>query len=303
MRQSIRSSSKRAFTLIEIMVATAIMIIMVGLVIQITGDVLKVWNRSVDKLSSNAQARIAMELLTNDIETAVLRNNGLRWLESTQETVPNPLDSTSLQTTRLHLFAPAIDRPQTDDSNQPIGGDLCAISYELVYQDPVTGSNDPLDNIFALHRRVIDSRTTFEDLMGDPVQNTFPWASATVSPTSGHVAAYPLASDATNFLASNIIDFRVDFYYIDATDTAVNAMPPTPPSELRYGGTSSNIGPGSALNFPIAYAEIQLRVLADEAMELLRSGQIAQSGQNEQDYIETNSEIYKRRVFFQSRPF
>lgn len=303
MPKPLRSSAKRAFTLIEIMVATAIMIIMVGMVIQITSEVLKVWNRSTDKLASNAQARIAMELLTSDIETAVLRNNGLRWLESTQETVPNPLDATSLQTTRLHLMAPALDRPQTDASGNPIGGDLCAISYELVYQDPVSGSDDPLDNLFALHRRVIDSRTTFEDLMGDPVQATFPWAASTVTPTSGHVPVYPLTTDPTNFLASNIIDFRVDFYYTDSTGVSINAMSPTPPSVLRYGGTASTIGPGSTINFPIAYAEITLRVLADEAMQLIRANQVAQSGFTLQQYIEANSEIYKRRVFFQSRPF
>ena len=45
---------KKAFTLIEIMVATVIMVILVGLVIQITSEVLKVWNRSSGKLSANA---------------------------------------------------------------------------------------------------------------------------------------------------------------------------------------------------------------------------------------------------------
>ncbi len=300
MPQFIRTKAKRAFTLIEIMVATAIMIIMVGMVIQITSEVLKVWNRSTDKLASNAQARIAMELLTSDIETAVLRNNELRWMESTQEAVPNPLSVPTLQTTRLHLFAPALDRPQTDASGDLIGGDLCAISYELAYQDPVEGPDSPEDYIFALYRRVIDSRTTFEDLMGDPVQNTFPWAASAVSPTSGHVPEYPVTTDPTNFLASNIIDFRVDFFYTDSTGASINAMTA---DELRYGGTASTMGPGSTVNFPIAYAEITLRVLADEAMQLIRADQVAQSGLTLEQYIEANSETYKRRVFFQSRPF
>ncbi|MFP4260955.1 MAG: type II secretion system protein J, partial [Opitutales bacterium] len=147
------------------MVATAIMVVLIGLVIQITSSVLNVWNRSVDKLASNAQARIAMELITSDLETAVIRHNDLRWLESTQEAMLNPLDIPTLQTTRLALFAPAMDRLQitTDDDDKPIPipGDVCAISYELVYQDPVDGEDDENDNIFSLHRRVIDAKTTF----------------------------------------------------------------------------------------------------------------------------------------------
>ena len=71
-----------AFTLIEIMVATVVMIVLTGLVIQITSEVLKVWNRSSGKLSANAEARIAMDLLTQDLETAVFRNNNLQWLEA-----------------------------------------------------------------------------------------------------------------------------------------------------------------------------------------------------------------------------
>ena len=83
-----RSAAKRAFTLIEIMVATVIMVVLVGLVIQITSEVLKVWSRSSGKLAANAEARIAMDMITQDLETAVFRNNGQQWLR-----VDAPLES------------------------------------------------------------------------------------------------------------------------------------------------------------------------------------------------------------------
>ena len=57
-KQKKLSGRRSAFTLVEIMVAAAITIIMIGLVIQITSEVLKIWNRSVGKLSANAEARI-----------------------------------------------------------------------------------------------------------------------------------------------------------------------------------------------------------------------------------------------------
>ena len=60
---------QNAFTLIEIMVATVVMVVLTGLVIQITSEVLKVWNRSSGKLSANAEARIAMDLLTQACNT------------------------------------------------------------------------------------------------------------------------------------------------------------------------------------------------------------------------------------------
>ena len=75
-----KNKAKRAFTLIEIMVATVIMVVLVGLVIQITSEVLKVWSRSSGKLAANAEARIAMDMITQDLETAVFRNNGQQWL-------------------------------------------------------------------------------------------------------------------------------------------------------------------------------------------------------------------------------
>ncbi|MFP4261661.1 MAG: hypothetical protein ACLFS1_11360, partial [Opitutales bacterium] len=80
-------------------------------------------------------------------------------------------------------------------------------------------------------------------------------------------------------------------------------------TEVLYGGTDPTIGPGSdpPLNFPIAYADITLRILKDEAMELLRrtedgASTVFQTDLTKKEYIDANSEIYKRRVNFQSRP-
>lgn len=319
--KALRKSAKKAFTLIEILVATVIMVIMIGLVIQITSEVLKVWNRSSDKLSANAQARIAMELITNDIEMAVMRNNGLRWIESTQEIIDNlganPLTGTSLQTTSLHLFASALDSPETDAVGNVIGGDLCAISYQLVYQDPVDGNDDPEDNVYVLHRRLIDPQTTFELLMGDPIQENFIlWngsgtvaSSPLITPAAPNSPVYLPPSDASNFLASNVIEFRVDFYYEDSNEV-LQLAPPT----MLYGGDNplATMGPGSdpALdrNHPLAFAEIKLRILEDDAMALLRlPNGILQAGfpdtaEGLRSYIIQNSEIYIRRVYFQTRP-
>ena len=78
-----RSAAKRAFTLIEIMVATVIMVVLVGLVIQITSEVLKVWSRSSGKLAANAEARIAMDMITQDLRPqcfGIMASSGYAWM-------------------------------------------------------------------------------------------------------------------------------------------------------------------------------------------------------------------------------
>ena len=179
------SQKKRqsAFTLIEIMVASVIMIVLTGLVIQITSEVLKVWNRSSGKLAANAEARIVMDLLTQDLETAVFRNNGQRWLEAETKDIAS-VAGYQPQTINLLLFSPALDRPLEDKNSNVIPGDICAVQYELVYQNPVNGGTSKAeDNMFALHRRVIDPSTTFNRIMGAGNQETFAsWAGDIVTP-------------------------------------------------------------------------------------------------------------------------
>ena len=103
-----QTKQQAAFTLVEVMVATVIMVILMGMVITITGRVLDVWAKSSGKLSANAEARIAMELLTQDLESTVFRNNGQQWLRVDG---PESVDGNySSQTVALKLFSPSLDR-------------------------------------------------------------------------------------------------------------------------------------------------------------------------------------------------
>lgn len=310
-RKTIFNPTKRsAFTLIEIMVATVIMIILVGLVIQITSEVLKVWTRSTGKLSANAEARIAMEMVTQDLETAVFRNNGMRWMEAETKAI-NSIAGFQPQTINLLLFSPALDRPQEDNAGNPIPGDICAIQYELVYQNPVLAAKEE-DKMFALHRRVIDPPTTFNELMGETNQETFTkWADAVVTPTDKldglDLDPYPIPSDPTNYLVGHVADFKVDFYIVDGNGDEV--LVPTPPPVV-YGGTTPSIGPGAsdaAYAFPLAYAEVSLTVLSDEGTKLLQNLNLGRGGTGYQageggEIVKQHGEVFTRRVNFLARP-
>jgi prepilin-type N-terminal cleavage/methylation domain-containing protein len=312
-KSNFSQKSKKAFTLIEIMVATVIMVVLTGLVIQITSEVLKVWNRSSGKLSANSQARIALDVLTQDLETAVFRNNGMRWMVAETKEVDGP-SGLRPATTKLLLFTPALDRPRTEPGTgtpgTPIPGDICGVSYELVYQDPVSGEDDDEDNLFALHRRVVDAKTTFNTLMGTPYQETFQsWKDAVV-PSSVTGLLYPETSDAEFYLAGNVADFKITFYVVD--DDTPGGTEFTG-ANLRFNGDAATAGAEASgapveMRMPLAYADIRLVVLSDEGASILRNLDLGRGGtgysspKDEQDVITEHGEVYTRRVNFLARP-
>ena len=282
------------------------MIVLTGLVIQITSEVLKVWNRSSGKLSANAEARIAMDLLTQDLETAVFRNNGLRWLEAETKEIAS-VAGYQPQTINLLLFSPALDRPIEDKSSKVIPGDICAVQYELVYQNPVSGgSSRAEDNMFALHRRVIDPSTSFNQIMGEGNQETFTsWDDAIVTPveTTLSLDPYPAPEDPQNYLAGHVANFTVDFYVIDNNGDEVIV-----PSPIKFGGTAPTVGSSSpSLAFPLAYAEISLTILSDEGTKLLQNLDANRGGTgfdfgDGEGIVRQHGEVFTRRVNFLARP-
>ena len=294
-----KKMKKRGFTLIEILVATAIMVVMTGMVIQITSQVLNVWNRSSGRLSANAQARIAMELLTNDLETAVLRNNGQQWLrvEGGSDGVADVVNTAPYKskTVALKLFSPAMDR------NTELPGDLCGIAYRLEYQGSYDGANAP--NVYALYRKREDPEATFKALLdtrsaADSEQDELIGSKGSAMTSDLWVKNEIL--DDSNFLASNIIDFQVLVYGLNAAGDSVELLTTEDADGLIE--TYAFGGSGGSTKVPL-YAEITLRVISDEADALLASGQIAQTGLSVEEYVNANSETYTRRVELMTRPF
>jgi len=286
------SKSKNAFTLIEIMVATVIMVVLTGLVIQITSEVLKVWNRSSGKLSANSEARIAMDLLTQDLETAVFRNNGQQWLRV--ESPQNPEGPYNDQTVALKLFSPALDRDQFSPGDIDIPGDICAIGYRLSYREAYDGADD---KIYALYRSIARPDDTFNLLMGSSSDMSSPQlkleAQSFWDKTDIEVD--------NNYLAGNIVDFKVILYEDDGTATPnpVNWDPATDallPGDYAFGGANVTL-----ITNPLIYAEIRLTVLSDEGLRVLEN-LIGSGYANVDDVVREHGEIFTRRVNFLARP-
>lgn len=286
-----RKNRCKAFTLIEIMVATVIMVILVGLVIQITSEVLNVWNRSSGKLSANAEARIAMDLITQDLETAVFRNNSLEWFRAEDATLTGPGGELSA-TVALRLFAPVTDRPEGP-------GDICAVAYKLDYVNPVDGTQTGIDQTFVLYRLVVDAETTFNDLMGDPAQKTLPGNSETTWGSESIIGV-----EGSNYLVSNIVEFKIDFHVEDdgSTATPTSVANGATSAATIYGGDEATVGvqaTDTRLQYPLAYAEVTLTVVSDQGIKILQN--ISKVPQTVDEVITEYGQTFVRRVNFMAR--
>jgi hypothetical protein len=304
------------------MVATVIMTVLTGLVIQITSEVLKVWSRSSGKLAANAEARIAMDLLTQDLEAAVFRNNGKQWLRSEK-------GSTSLgtNTVALRLFAPALDRPSTKPDGTVANGDICAIAYQLENRDPVSGSaelGDPDKRIWSLYRLVVNPQDTFDHLIGGEVQEVLPDESAIEWKGAVWSGENITGLKGSNYLVGNIVAFNLDFYVNDdnviSTNNKVEATSVGLSNSTRYGcglpnpdiKNGATVGSQAyswmsnpnaqqmAYRQPLAYAEIKLTVISDEGAQLLQN--ITKIPETEEEVILQHGEVFTRRVNFLARP-
>lgn len=286
-----RKLAKRGFTLIEILVATVIMIILVGLVIQITAEVLKVWNRSAGKLSANAEARIALDIITRDLETAVLRNNGQQWIYVEG---PAPVQgSYNSNTVSLRLFSPALDRVDGP-------GDICGIAYRLEYKQSYTGASET----YALYRAIETPTNTFNDLLGSRSNPSSPQLNISPSSRLTFWTNESIVAD-NNYLASNIVDFKIVIYASAPGTTNLNelATPFNADDEMVLNGMDYAYGGIDGQTFAPSYADVVLTIVSDEGLRLLERPTLAGSGfSTADDVVKVHGDVYTRRVHFLAKP-
>lgn len=264
-----------------------IMVILVGLVVQITSEVLKVWNRSSGKLAANAEARIAMDLITQDLETAVFRNNGQQWLLLDGAAGVGPYDG---QTISVKMFSPALDRDQSSP------GDICAIGYQLAFTEAY--ANSP-DKVYALYRKIVAPDVTFGKLMGSRSEGS---GSPQLELTGDD---WDDITDDGNYLASNITEFKVILYVDDGNDKAEAVNWDEGQHDLTNGTFAYGGNAGTLVTRPLLYADVFLTIVTDEGFKLLQlldSGVGGTGYSDAEEVVREHGEIYTRRVNFLARP-
>lgn len=172
------AAARRAFTLVELLVASAIMVMIVLVVVKVAVDTMTAYDRVVADLSAQSEARAVLDNLERDMNTAVIRPDGRCWMEiiapgapgaptGFTNKVPNvPADLQPI----LMFFASPADRPKfvpgsTTIPREPIRGDLCAVSYRMGLRSPFDMPGELIQQVYCIQRTLIDPQSTFQEAL------------------------------------------------------------------------------------------------------------------------------------------
>lgn len=308
--------ASHGFTLVELMAATGIMIAVVLMVLTLTTNVLSSWNMSTSRLAQNFEARVALDLISRDLEAAEFHPRDMVWLQVQQEAIVGgaPTGVNINPQTRLFFFSSVTDRPSTDALGNAIAGSTCAVSYRIRYQTPFGGTTDPQ---FGLYRSVVDAENTFNTALnlGDyslgSTDRTLSalWADgATDNDGAGLTLSYvdqggvtstgadTWSMSAENYLSANVVDFQVEFFYRSTTA----------PSPRKIIGSFVFTGQlydanGRVNDFDrLLYADVRLTVLSDEGAEILAQGGFTSLSITWDQFKQIYGETFNRRVYIMS---
>jgi len=172
------AASRRAFTLVELLVASAIMVMIVLVVVKVSVDTMTAYDRVVADLSAQSEARAVLDNLERDMNTAVIRPDGRCWMEIIAPGAPGapagftngvPNVPSDLQPILMFFASPA-DRPKfvpgsTTIPREPIRGDLCAVAYRMGLRSPFDMPGELIQQVYCIQRTLIDPQSTFQEAL------------------------------------------------------------------------------------------------------------------------------------------
>ncbi|MDP4962630.1 MAG: prepilin-type N-terminal cleavage/methylation domain-containing protein, partial [Opitutales bacterium] len=260
--RKIAQGLRAGFTLLEVMVSTAIMVVIVLTVVTIAADTMRVYDRAVADLSTQSEARGVLDALENDFSTAVLRADGRCWMEvvipggnGAPAGAPNPVGNVHrVDQPIVMLFSTPADRPRwTADATgrRQLRGDVCAVAYRLGHRSPFDMPGEKIQQVYGVYRTVIDPENTFADALpvinaGTAAAPTSPWnywngAARNVHEYAPAVGASGLRSktlldgsltcwtmDEQNFIASNVVAMNLIFWCTSSLPATV-----VPPATMK----------------------------------------------------------------------
>jgi len=323
----------RGFTLLELLVAVTITLVIAGLMLAVTANVLTLWRRSQADHTQATTARQVFNLLEQDFQSAVYRRDPNRWL------AVDILDSPGSMANHGWLFGAGLMKPANGGSLLPLppvdasgshplpqarfglsgcwlrfiatnvesGGSLpTVIAYQMVRR-PITG--DPVSTNaaairYSLYRSAISNTDTLAagydvtaSAYSSPGNNPY-GASSSLYRTARNV----MNPSHANLLASNVVDFGCWFYLRNPDGTLLRIYP------AGTGDTSHHaMGDGITTDtrFP-EVVDVMIRILTETGATLLdaieanripvRPPQYATDAEWWWGVVEANSRVFTRRI-------
>lgn len=331
-----RARSKRqgcaAFTLLELLVAVAITLVIAGLMLAVTTQVLNLWRRTQGAHLQAATARQVFDLLERDLAAALHRRDANRWLAVDILDVPAALanhgwlatgamikpaaggslrplpepDSNGLSRLRDARFGLSGAWLRFVTTNVESGGSLPAVVAYQVARRPVTGdpvAANPAPARYSLYRSVVSTAETFAQ--GYDV-TAAAYDSSTSTPSSALSTAFRQPRNVTNpshanLLAVNVVDFGCWLYRRDAAGELVRLYPGAT-NDVTHHAVGQSAADDS--RFP-AVVDVLVRIVSEEGaalVEAMESGRVERPAQHASDadwwwaVVEANSTVFIRRI-------
>lgn len=299
-----RRANASGFTLVELLVAATIALLLAAVMLAVTGGALGLWRRAQDAFTTNTQARLVLDYLARDLQTAIFRDDGNTWLAvdgfdatlvshgwvTSGAMKPAVFEHAAVESRgsgatiadarfgRSGLWLRLISSnvaAETAGRSLPI-----AVSYQVVRRSLTSSTSSAPETIrYALFRAFASSENTFATGYGIHAYDT-----ALIRPT------------LTDAIATNVIDFGVWFYRRENDGRLRRIFPET--------ATDSAHRVDSRGNAPIV-ADVMVRILSEEganAISAIERGLAARPAgfaSNEAWWWSTamtHSRVYVRRI-------
>lgn len=324
----------QAFTLLELLVAVTITLLLVGLILSVTTNVLNLWRRSQGSFSAATEAKLALDLLERDLRGAIYRRDNGNWLVvtvasdisgvanhgwvTTGTIKPGATESMRLlpdldargerriadarfgfSGAWLRFISTNVDVDSTMPS-MPI-----AIAYQIARR-PITGPVSTANSApsrYTLFRSIVAKDATFAS--GYNI-TAAPYASSSNTPSASQRAASTITNPVTLLvLATNVVDFGVWLYARNA-DGSLRRIFPSANNDLTHVAVGSANAPDDSRMPEVA--DVMLRILSEEGatlVENIETGRTTRPAQYANDaewwwaVADANSRVYVRRVLIE----
>lgn len=223
---------RRGFTLIELLAATAIMIVLVMFVTNIAVNMMKIYDKTIATLSTNADSGMLLDAVQEDLVSANMPDDGNYWFEVRYDDDISNIDRYSAP--EFAFFSRPQDRIRREQGSKDLlPGDLCAVSYKIAHRSPFGSrvSSSPGNLVYGFYRGVLNAKDTFSFAIpyvigqkGDTDSSRIPskfWSSGEQVEDPSDRKSYSASAWRTemqNFLVDGIVDFSVFFWFDDFSD-------------------------------------------------------------------------------------
>lgn len=248
----------------ELLVASVVTILVVGLLLAVTHGISTNYNRTQDSIARRGDTAVALDQIIQDLESYVVPNfpNG-EAIQVTPETVGD-----ASNTVWLTLLSTAVDKDNSDpnpnpssSTNMDFTGATRAISYRLARQNTIDASSTDTKQPYAIYRSISSAKHVFANVVTTTtnMQSQY-WTNIAPSPSPAPTSP----TDIGNFLAENIVSFTVRFQKRDRTWTL-----PSDNVRIARNGSTAN---GITVEGGFIRAQVSITVLSNEGARRVKNG-------------------------------